>query len=110
MAHHNQQIARVLAGPVCASAYRRALEAATAEVDEVLRTFQALLHIAELEAGAPGLELEPVDLGEVASRIVQAYAPSAEQGGRTLVFATASDASASSDPRKAAVRSWPRSG
>ena len=100
LAHHNQQIARVLAGPVCASAYRRALEAATAEVDEVLRTFQALLHIAELEAGAPGLELEPVDLGEVASRIVQAYAPSAEQGGRTLVFATASDASASSDPRQ----------
>ena len=100
LAHHNQQIARVLAGPVCASAYRRALEAATVEVDEVLRTFQALLHIAELEAGAPGLELEPVDLGEVASRIVQAYAPSAEQGGRTLVFATASDASASSDPRQ----------
>ena len=100
LAHHNQQIARVLTGPVCASAYRRALEAATAEVDEVLRTFQALLHIAELEAGAPGLELEPVDLGEVASRIVQAYAPSAEQGGRTLVFATASDASASSDPRQ----------
>ena len=31
-----------------------------------------------------------MDLAEVAFRIVQAYAPSAEQGGRTLVFATAS--------------------
>ncbi len=102
LAHHNQQIARVLAGPACACAYRRALEAATAEVDEVLRTFQALLHIAELEAGAPGLELGLVDLAEVASRIVQAYAPSAEQGGRTLVFATVSDASAPGDAQHGA--------
>ena len=86
LARHNRQIACALEGPASVYAYRQALEAAAAEVDDVLRTFQSLLHIAELAAGAPGLDLEPVDLAEVAQRIVEAYGPSAEQGGRTLRF------------------------
>lgn len=84
LAHHNQDIAQALAGPRTLPAYRRALQAASERVEEVLRTFQALLHIAELEAGAPGLTLEAVDVGAVAARIVEAYTPAAEAGGRAL--------------------------
>ncbi len=84
LARHNQEIGQALAGPRTLAAYRTALLAASDRVEEVLRTFQALLHIAELEAGAPGLDLEPVDVGPVAARIVDAYTPAAEAGGRML--------------------------
>ena len=86
LARHNERITRTLAGPSSADLYREALMDARSEVDEVLRTFQALLHIAELEAGAPGLTSEPVDLGEVAERVVAAFQPMAEEGGRTLAL------------------------
>jgi signal transduction histidine kinase len=86
LAHHNQEIARVLAGPAGTAGYRQALVSAAARVDEVLETFQALLHIAELEAGAPGLALQPVDLGRVAAKVVDAYTPRAEAEGRRLSF------------------------
>ena len=92
LARHNERIARALGGPASVDAYRDALVSASQEVDDVLRTFQALLHIAELEAGAPGLATEPVDLGEVAARVVAAYLPLAEEGGRILTL----DAQASS--------------
>ena len=89
LAHHNQEISVALQGPGSLLAYRAALEGASKRVDDVLQTFQALLHIAELEAGAPGLELTTVDLNAVASRMVQAYAPMAEAGGRRLLFVPA---------------------
>ena len=86
LARHNERIARTLQAPASVDLYREALVSASGEVDDVLRTFQALLHIAELEAGAPGLATEPVDLGEVAGRVVAAYLPMAEEGRRTLAL------------------------
>ena len=100
LARHNERIARALSGPASVDAYREALVSASQEVDDVLRTFQALLHIAELEAGAPGLVTEPVDLGEVAARVVAAYQPLAAEGGRVLTLATL-------PPRSAQVRATP---
>ena len=99
LARHNQQIARVLQDPPSLSAYRGALETATADVDEVLSTFRALLHIAELEAGAPGLVLETVDLTEVAERVVEAFSPFAEEGGRTLCWKPGAAAPMQGDSR-----------
>jgi signal transduction histidine kinase len=86
LAHHNQEIATALAASGSADHYKAALVAASDRVDEVLQTFQALLHIAELEAGAPGLRLEVVELDRVAAKIVEAYGPSAEGGGRRLAL------------------------
>ncbi len=87
LARHNERITRTLLGPPSTDAYRLALTEARQEIDEVLRTFQALLHIAELVAGAPGLQDEPVDLGEVAGRVVAAFLPLSEEGGRLLRLA-----------------------
>lgn len=86
LAHHNQEIVQALAGARTAAHYRQALVGAVARVDEVLETFQALLHIAELEAGAPGLALRPVNLDALAAKVVEAYAPRAEAAGRLLRF------------------------
>jgi signal transduction histidine kinase len=89
LAHHNQEITLALQRPASLESYRGALESASGRVADVLQTFQALLHIAELEAGAPGLELEAVDLNQVAARITQAYGPTAEAAGHTLEFIAA---------------------
>jgi len=86
LAHHNQEIASALQQPATVEGYRAALESASKRIDDVLQTFQALLHIAELEAGAPGLDLATVDLNAVAQRMVQAYTPMAEASGRSLQF------------------------
>ncbi|HZZ68744.1 MAG TPA: HAMP domain-containing protein, partial [Phenylobacterium sp.] len=86
LAHHNQEIGKALAGPDTAVHYRDALIGASERVGEVLETFQALLHIAELEAGAPGLTLQPIDLDEIAGKVVDAYAARAEAEGRVLDF------------------------
>lgn len=93
LAQHNQVIAEALCGPDLAANYRATLEQASMRVEEVLQTFQALLHIAELEAGAPELDLTPVDLRVVAARVVEAYRPAAEEGNRALSFRPCDSAS-----------------
>ena len=55
------------------------------DVAEILRTFDALLQLSEIEvgeAGGSGLE----DLSEVATRVVEAYRPDIEDSGRKLVL------------------------
>lgn len=99
LARHKLEVDRALRGPVSLDAYRAALKTAGEEVDEVLRTFQSLLHIAELEAGAPGLELVSVDLADVASRVVQAFGASAEANGRSIALEIAGRPRIASEPR-----------
>ena len=88
LSHHNQEITEALQRSRSAPQYRAALLAASARVEEVLQTFQALLHIAELEAGAPGLQLSAVELNKVVGKIVDAYLPAAEAGARRLAYRT----------------------
>ena len=99
LAHHNQEIATALERGSTAAEYEAALVAASMRVDEVLQTFQALLHIAELEAGAPGLALRPVELNEVAAKVVDAYRPSAEANGRRLIFSAVGTSTVLAEPR-----------
>jgi signal transduction histidine kinase len=55
-----------------------AIRAAIDEADRLLATFNALLSIAEAEAGAGGRTGEKLDLGEVARAVVELYEPVAE--------------------------------
>ncbi len=89
LAEHNRMIAEALRTAPCEGLLREALVQASARIEEVLATFQSLLHIAELEAGAPGLTTEPVDLNAIAERVADAYRPHAEDGGRTIAFSPA---------------------
>lgn len=59
--------------------------AAAAETDEILQTFEALLDIAEVEAGSDG-GLEPVRLDEAAASAVELYQAVAEDRGVSLRF------------------------
>jgi signal transduction histidine kinase len=104
LARHNQEITLALQRPASLQSYRQALENASHRVGDVLQTFQALLHIAELEAGAPGLDLEKVDLNQVASRIVEAYGPTAEAAGRSLEFVAGAEPALIMGEQRAAGR------
>ena len=61
-----------------------AAEKIDAEIEEILRTFDAMLKLAELENAAPGLRRERIDLAEVAARMAEAYRPDIEESGRSL--------------------------
>ena len=64
--------------------YEAAVDAAIGETDAILRSFAALLRIAQVEAGARRSAFAPVDLSTVAFELSEAYGPSVEDSGRTL--------------------------
>lgn len=53
-----------------------------ADIAETLRTFDALLHLADIESAStpPGA----TDLADVAARVTEAYRPDIEEGGRSV--------------------------
>jgi signal transduction histidine kinase len=76
-----------LIGPVDAGAQSEAIRAAIDEADRLLTTFNALLRIAEAEAGAGHDRAEPIDLAEVARSAAEFYEPVAEERGFSLSLA-----------------------
>lgn len=73
-----------LVGSQDLDAARGAMQDALAEADRLLATFQALLSIAEAEAGYRQTPLAPVDLAEVARTAIDLYEPLAEEKGVAL--------------------------
>src|SRR5271166_3734893 len=66
-------------------AARAAVRAAIAEIEGVLETFNALLRIGEVEAGARRAAFRPLDLAEVAREVVEAFQPAAEAEGKAII-------------------------
>jgi signal transduction histidine kinase len=66
---------------------RTSIERAIQETDQLLSTFSALLSIADAESGARRGDMMAVDLGGVASDVVELYQPLAEERGLTLELA-----------------------
>lgn len=64
--------------------YAKAVDRAIAEADGMLTTFTALLRIAQIESGARRSALRDVALREILESVVEAYALSTEEGGRSL--------------------------
>jgi signal transduction histidine kinase len=63
-----------------------AIRAAIEEADRLLATFNALLSIAEAEAGASGRRGERLDLAAIVAAAVELYEPLAEASGVALRF------------------------
>ncbi len=66
--------------------YGDALRDTIAEADRLLGTFNALLSIAEAEAGSPREEWDVVDLAEIARNVAELYEPVADENGLRLVL------------------------
>lgn len=64
--------------------YRNVIELAVTEADELLHTFNAMLTIAEAEAGRDGPGDGVHDLGGLAEHVAELYAPLADQEGLEL--------------------------
>jgi signal transduction histidine kinase len=70
-----------LLGPADAPAQAEAIRAAIEEADRLLATFNALLSIAEAEAGAQRQPTEGFDLAEIVRAVAELYEPVAEEKG-----------------------------
>ena len=79
------------------AAYRGAIERTIAEADGLLKTFNALLSIAQAESGAARQAFEPVDLGALLDDVVELYEPLAEEQGLRLAVGTREAASLKGD-------------
>ena len=64
--------------------YREALERTIEEADGLIKTFNALLSIARLEAGAGGDNQESLDVAALVHDVAELYEPVAEERGITL--------------------------
>jgi signal transduction histidine kinase len=69
--------------------YREAVERTIVEADALLKTFNALLSIAQAEAGVPRSRFEPVDLGHVLADVADLYGALAEEEGIALTLRSA---------------------
>ncbi len=78
----NTRLDVVLAQPRQADAYREALAQTAADAAEIMRTFDALLSIARLEAGSDIAAPEVFDLASVVRGVTELYADEAEDEGR----------------------------
>jgi signal transduction histidine kinase len=73
-----------LLGPGDPVGQSEAIRAAIEEADRLLATFNALLSIAEAEAGSGAPAGEPLDLADIARAVAELYEPVAEEKGFTL--------------------------
>jgi signal transduction histidine kinase len=69
-----------------AEGYREGLEAAIEKADDLIKTFNALLLIARLEAGVVEESAEVFDLGRLVRDVAELYEPVAEEAGLALAI------------------------
>ena len=69
-------------------AYREGLEGTIEKADDLIKTFNALLLIARLEAGPLEDSLERFDLGALVEDVAELYMPAAEEDGFDLTVET----------------------
>jgi signal transduction histidine kinase len=74
------------------------IDAAVADVDQVIRIFNALLRLAEIDSGLRRSGFVPVDVTAVAAAAVEFYQPAAEVRGSTLSLEAAGPAPIRGDP------------
>lgn len=70
--------------PASLRSYRNTVKQSVAEADGIITTFNALLHIAQIEGGARRSHFRTVDLSEVLLGLGETYAPVAEDAGLSL--------------------------
>ncbi len=72
-------------------AYRQALAQTETELATILRTFEALISIAQAEAGSRQLTLDCIDLSSLVNDLSELYQPIAENAGLDLAIKVSPD-------------------
>lgn len=60
------------------------IDAAEEKAAQIIKTFDAILRLADIEAGSAKARFTHVELGEIVDTVVDAYNPDIEQGGRSV--------------------------
>lgn len=97
LSRYRQRLETVRRKPRSPAEYESAIDASIEGTDEILKTFDAILRIAQIEAGTPRARFAPVDLGEIAENVGDAFAAVAEDEMKHLVWTTQSNAVVSGD-------------
>jgi signal transduction histidine kinase len=82
------RVEAALSGPPDAASYRAALESTIEESDRLIHTFNALLMIARVEAGAADRSMTTTDATEIVRDVVELYEPVAEEAKVALSAST----------------------
>jgi signal transduction histidine kinase len=82
------RVEAALVGDPDPARYRAALEATIEESDQLIRTFNALLMIARVEAGSPDGDMAAVDVAAIVRDVADLYEPVAEAEGVELIVET----------------------
>jgi signal transduction histidine kinase len=82
------------------------LDEAVLEADEINRTFEALLRIAQIESGARKARFAPVDLNEIVAALGEIYDSVAEDAGMSLDLALAEHIPAVAGDRELLVQMY----
>lgn len=82
--HVRQDIEAVHAADTLEAA-QQAAHGAQTKIERLMRTFEATLRLAEIEAGTARARFSKIDLSEVVDRIADAYRPDIESAGRAFV-------------------------
>jgi len=85
LTHLRQRLEAARQGPRTYEAHEAAIEAASGDVDAILRIFASLLRIAQIEAGTRRSGFADIDLSAVFAAIAEAYGPVAEDAGQSMV-------------------------
>jgi signal transduction histidine kinase len=85
LTHVRQKLERIKAAAGVNSSVLAAADEIEADVDELLRTFDAMLRLAEIENDPKAASRARIDLAELTARVADAYRPDIEASGRRLV-------------------------
>jgi signal transduction histidine kinase len=91
LGRQRQRLESALSTPMSPPEYRAVIEAAINETDTMLKTFEAMLRIAQIEAGARRARFSTVDLSAVGENVADAFSAVAEDDGKRLETAIAPD-------------------
>jgi signal transduction histidine kinase len=64
---------------------RETIDATIVDLEGVLETFNALLRIGQIEAGARRAAFRTLDLADIAREVIEAFEPAATEEGKTLI-------------------------
>ena len=85
LTHVRQKLERIKAAAGVNSSVLAAADEIEADVGELLRTFDAMLRLAEIENDPKAASRARIDLAELTARVADAYRPDIEASGRRLV-------------------------
>ncbi len=91
LGRHRQRLDTVRLKPRSAREYEAAIDAAIEDTDTILKIFDGMLRLAQIEAGTPRERFMRVDLSPACENVADAFAAVAEDDGKQLLANIARD-------------------